>query len=98
MRKSFQLLKVAEIEPFENHDPLVEQMTNTQALGSVIYTEYIFAFQISGFILLLAMIGAITLTQRTRSGVRKQNIEKQVATSQDDAMSVQKVEVGKGIE
>ncbi len=85
-------------EPFENHDPLVEQMTNTQALGSVIYTEYIFAFQISGFILLLAMIGAITLTQRTRSGVRKQNIEKQVATSQDDAMSIRKVEVGKGIE
>jgi len=73
-------------------------MTNTEAVGSVLYTQYMFAFQLSGLILLLAMIGAITLTQRTRSGVRKQNIEKQVKTTQSDAMKLEKVEVGKGVE
>ena len=85
-------------ESFHNTLAFSSEMSNTQMIGSVIYTEYMFAFQISGMILLLAMVGAITLTQRTRSGVRRQKVEKQIATKQSDAMSIQNVEVGKGIE
>ena len=75
----------------------ISEISNTQALGMVLYTDYIFAFQIAGLILLVAMIGAIVLTHRTRPGVRRQNIETQIATKQEDAMEIKKVEVGKGV-
>src|SRR5580700_873760 len=57
-------------------------LTNTRALGDLLYTRYVFAFQGAGVILLVAMIGAIVLTLRQRVGVRKQRIREQVARSQ----------------
>ena len=54
-------------------------MSNTQALGALIYTRYIYLFQAAGLILLVAMIGAIVLTLRQRKGVRKQRISEQTA-------------------
>jgi len=74
-----------------------EERSNTHALGEVLYTHYIFPFQVSGLILLVAMIGAITLTLRHRPGVRKQNIAKQIATQPDDAVALVKVKSGAGV-
>ncbi len=77
--------------------PDAAEVTNTEALGQVLYTDYIYAFQISGLILLVAMIGAIVLTHRRRPGVRKQKIEEQVSRTQEEAMEIQKVTPGTGI-
>ena len=76
-------------------DPLLR--TNTQALGDVLYTRYIHFFQIAGMILLVAMIGAITLTLRHKSGVRRQNPERQNARTVDESIAVVSVESGKGL-
>jgi NADH-quinone oxidoreductase subunit J len=62
-------------------------VTNTEALGRILYTDYIYYFQTAGLILLVAMIGAIVLTLRHREGVRRQNIGQQNARS--PAMSVE---------
>jgi NADH-quinone oxidoreductase subunit J len=77
--------------------PVAEQVENTAALGSIIYTDYIFIFQMSGIILLVAMIGAIVLTHRERAGVKRQNIAKQSARRPEDAYELVDVEVGKGV-
>jgi len=71
--------------------------SNTHALGEILYTQYIFPFQVSGLILLVAMIGAISLTLRHRPGVRKQNISKQINTQPSDAVQLVKVKTGAGI-
>jgi NADH-quinone oxidoreductase subunit J len=77
-------------------DPLTR--TNTAALGDIIYTDYIFFFQIAGMVLLVAMIGAIVLTLRpTRPGVKRQNMGKQVARKVEDSIDVVDVETGKGL-
>ncbi len=70
--------------------------SNTAALGQVIYTDYLLAFQGAGLILLVAMIGAIVLTLRQRAGVRRQSIGKQFATRSEEVMAVRKVEPGQG--
>lgn len=75
----------------------VEGVKNTEALGRVLYTDYIFAFQVSGLILLVAMIGAIVLTHRRRPGVRRQQVGEQQARTRDESMEVQKVTSGMGI-
>jgi len=77
--------------------PPVDQVSNTQALGELFYTHYIYLFQSAGLILLVAMIGAIVLTQRHRGGVRKQRIADQIARRAEDSVKVVKVETGKGI-
>ncbi|NVJ99267.1 MAG: NADH-quinone oxidoreductase subunit J [Alphaproteobacteria bacterium] len=77
--------------------PAVEQVDNTAALGNILYTDYIFIFQMSGIILLVAMIGAIVLTHRTRPGVRRQNVARQNARRPEDAWELVDVEVGKGV-
>jgi NADH-quinone oxidoreductase subunit J len=59
--------------------PGLDVMTNTEALGALFYTRYVYLFQAAGLILLIAMIGAIVLTHRQRKGVRKQRISEQVA-------------------
>ena len=74
-----------------------DDVSNTQAIGTVLYTYYVLPFQMSGIILLIAMIGAIVLTLRSRRGVRKQNIQKQLARHPSDAMKVVKVKSGEGI-
>lgn len=74
-----------------------EGLTNTQALGSIIYTRYVYVFQAAGMILLVAMIGAIVLTHRQRPGVRRQNVSAQVARQPEDAIEVVKVPTGEGV-
>ena len=70
---------------------------NTEALGLLLYTDYVFAFQIAGLILLVAMIGAIVLTHRTRPGVRRQKIADQNARRRDEALTIVKVAPGSGV-
>ena len=74
-----------------------EGMTNVEALGTVIYDQYVYFFQIAGLVLLVAMIGAITLTLRSRDGVKRQSIPQQIERSREDAVALRKVESGKGI-
>ncbi len=75
----------------------VPAIDNTSALGQLIYTDYIYAFQSAGLILLVAMIGAIVLTHRTRAGVRRQKISAQNARRPEDAMTIVKVDTGAGV-
>ena len=74
-------------------NPSVE---NTKALGLVLYTEYSYLFQCAGYILLVAMIGAITLTHRKRDNVRRQRVNKQVLKDRKDSIEIKKVDIGKG--
>lgn len=73
------------------------QVPNTSALGRVIYTDYVLAFQVAGLVLLVAMIGAIVLTLRERAGVRRQSIARQIGRSRTDSVAVVKVKTGEGI-
>ncbi len=77
--------------------PPPDQVTNTQALGEVLYTKYIYLFQTAGLVLLVAMIGAIVLTLRRRDGVRRQNIGEQVSRPREAAIEIKKVPSGSGI-
>lgn len=77
--------------------PAMTEVTNTEALGHLIYTHYIYLFQAAGFILLVAMIGAIVLTHRQREGVKRQDISRQVRRGRADAIEVRKVKPGQGI-
>ncbi len=72
-------------------------MTNTQAIGLVLYTDYIFYFQAAGAILLVAMVGAIVLTLQKRDKSRRQNIAAQNARSKKDSVKLVKIDSGKGI-
>ena len=74
-----------------------DEVTNTEALGRVLYTDYVYLFQASGLILLVAMIGAIVLTLRQREGVKRQSIARQIALQRDDAIEVKDVPSGSGI-
>ena len=64
------------------------EITNTHALGKLIYTQYVYLFQAAGLILLVAMIGAIVLTLRKRPGVRRQQISSQVSRSVEDVIEI----------
>ena len=72
-------------------------VSNTHSLGQVLYTDYIHIFQISGMILLVAMIGAIVLTFRQREGVKKQSYIKQISRERSEGVEVLNVETGKGV-
>lgn len=76
--------------------PAPLQVSNTEALGDLLYTEYFYLFQAAGLILLVAIIGAITLTLRHRPGVRRQDIAEQVHRSAEDAIEIKKVQPGSG--
>ena len=71
--------------------------TNTEMLGNIIYTDYIHLFQLSGMILLVAMIGAIVLTFRKRSGVKKQSYFKQISREKKDGVVLTNPEINKGV-
>ena len=75
----------------------VQNITNTHALGKVLYTKYVYLFQAAGLILLIAMIGAIVLTLRSRPGVRKQKIADQLSRRSEDVLDVVKVKEGEGV-
>ncbi len=77
--------------------PDVADARNIEALGNILYTDYIFFFQLSGMILLVAMVGAIVLTLRHKEGVRRQNIAEQVARDPDTAIELRKVKPGQGL-
>ena len=74
--------------------PAADEISNTQALGDVLYTHYAYLFQGAGFILLIAMVGAIVLTHRRRTDVRRQRIADQVARDPKAAVQVTDIEPG----
>ena len=74
-----------------------KNVSNTHSIGFVLYTDYIHIFQLSGMILLVAMIGAIVLTFRQRSGVKKQSYFSQISRERSDGVEVIEVESNKGI-
>ena len=74
--------------------PPLDEVTNTQALGDVLYTRYAYLFQGAGFILLIAMVGAIVLTHRRRTDVRRQRIADQVARDPKAAVRLTDIEPG----
>ena len=72
-------------------------LSNTHSLGQILYTDYIHIFQISGMILLVAMIGAIVLTFRQRAGVKRQSYIKQISRERADGVEVLEVDINKGV-
>ena len=72
-------------------------ISNTEALGRVLYTQYVYYFQAAGLVLLVAMIGAIVLTLRHRENIKRQNIPQQVARTPETAVEVVTVKPGQGI-
>ncbi len=77
--------------------PAIGGTTNTEAMGELIYTRYVYLFQGAGLILLVAMVGAIVLTLRRREGVRRQRIAHQVGRRRADSVELKKVQPGQGI-
>jgi len=83
---------------FDINNSLINfSISNTHSLGQVLYTDYIHVFQLSGMILLVAMIGAIVLTFRKRSGVKTQSYLKQISRERSEAVEVLEVENNKGV-
>ncbi len=72
-------------------------LTNTERLGAVLYTKYIYLFQTAGLVLLVAMIGAIVLTLRTREGARKQKIARQVGRRREQTIELKKIPTRSGV-
>jgi NADH-quinone oxidoreductase subunit J len=86
----------ADVNP-QQPTPPADQVTNTVALGRLLYTDYFYLFQAAGVILLVAIIGAITLTLRERTGVRRQDIGRQVHRSRAETIELRKIRTGSGI-
>ena len=80
-----------------NNFNTLSEITNTHSLGQILYTDYIHVFQISGMILLIAMIGAIVLTFRQREGVKKQSYIKQISRERSEGVEVLEVQSNKGV-
>ena len=74
-----------------------DKISNTHALGNILYTDYIYLFQISGMILLVAMIGAITLTFRKKENVKRQNYFEQIQREKSSGVALVDVEPNKGV-
>ena len=73
------------------------ELTNTHALGNILYTDYIHLFQISGMILLIAMVGAITLTFKKRENIKRQSYFSQIERDKISSISLEEVESDKGV-
>ena len=80
-----------------NNLSITSEISNTHSLGQILYTDYIHIFQISGMILLIAMIGAIVLTFRQREGVKKQSYIKQISRERSEGVEVLEVPFNKGV-
>ena len=78
--------------------PAADGITNTQAIGQILYTKYVFFFQMAGLILLIAMIGAIVLTMRHKPNVKRQVIADQVARGPATAVEIKNVKSGEGVQ
>ena len=94
MAASVWTLKPAHLEATQSPTPY--GLTNTEALGHILYTDYVYYFQVAGLVLLVAMIGAIVLTLRRRPGVRRQNISAQNARTAADSVTMVDVKPGEG--
>lgn len=92
----FSVSKSTTMQVAKAQAPVPEGITNAHALGRILYTDYIYAFQLAGVVLLVAMIGAIVLTLRDRKQALKQNINKQLARKREDAVAVVSVKSGEG--
>ena len=77
--------------------PMINEIENTKLIGQVLYTDYFYLFQISGLILLVAMVGSITLTLRDRGQVKRQNISQQNYLNANDSIEKKKIKLGEGI-
>ncbi len=77
--------------------PMETELSNTHALGKIIYTRYVYLFQAAGIILLIAMIGAIVLTLRSREGVKRQKISEQLARTRSETVEVVQIGRGEGV-
>ncbi|MGB0694732.1 MAG: NADH-quinone oxidoreductase subunit J [Rhodospirillaceae bacterium] len=77
--------------------PTDPEITNSQALGRILYTDYVYLFQAAGMVLLVAMIGSIMLTLRKHPKVLRQKVADQMARRKEDSLQLNKVEPGKGI-
>jgi NADH-quinone oxidoreductase subunit J len=77
--------------------PNIDTMSNTAALGHVLYTRYVYYFQVAGLVLLVAMIGAIVLTLRHKPNVKRQNVADQVARTRATAIDIRQVRSGQGL-
>jgi len=77
--------------------PAPTSVPNTHALGLVLYTNYVYLFEGAGFVLLVAMVGAIVLTHRQREGVRRQSIARQLARRAGDTIEIKDVPTGSGV-
>lgn len=86
----------ASIMPAASPLPDAASVTNAEAIGLVLYTDYVLLFQLAGLILLVAMIGAIVLTLRHRPGVKRQKIAKQLSRKRRDAIEMRSVQSGEG--
>jgi NADH-quinone oxidoreductase subunit J len=84
-------------QSFASPIPPLANASNTAALGAVLYTRYIYFFQASGLVLLVAMVGAIVLTLRHKPGVKRQDIAEQVARTRATAIEIVKVPSGQGL-
>ena len=92
----FELVTVMYGDAFSNtSSPVTSDIANTTQLGGVLYTKYAFLFQIAGLILMVAMIGAISLTMRKRVGVRRQSIADQINRRPEDVLEVVTIPSGK---
>jgi NADH-quinone oxidoreductase subunit J len=78
--------------------PVQPHVPNIEALGTLLYTRYLFVFEAAGLVLLVAMIGAIVLTHRTRRDVRPQNVSEQIRRRPQDAVRLTNPAVGEGVE
>jgi NADH-quinone oxidoreductase subunit J len=81
----------------EDFNPHPEAATNAEALSKVLYTDYLLLFQLSGIVLLIAMMGAIVLTLRPRPGIKRQNIGEQTGRKRKDAVEMKDVRPGQGL-
>ena len=77
--------------------PAAAQVTNAEAIGQVLYTDYVLVFQLAGLVLFVAMIGAIVLTLRHRPGVKKQDISAQVGRRRAEAVELKDIRPGQGL-
>ena len=77
--------------------PMINEIENTKMIGQVLYTDYFYLFQISGLILLVAMVGSITLTLRDRGQIKRQNISQQNYLNANDSIEKKNIKLGEGI-
>jgi NADH-quinone oxidoreductase subunit J len=77
--------------------PIPELLSNTESIGSVLYTEFMLPFEISGIILFVAMVGSVVLTHRIRAGVKKQDMNLQLDRNRENSIELVKLKSGKSI-